>query len=218
MNVEDAVPISTRRRALLLVGVAVVVVALFALSSAALLMDDSDENPSSARGEFRAGERLPEIVLQSASGSVSLPDGLSGRPALMYFGYTNCPDFCPLTLSTFVEIKRQLGAQGDAVTYAFVSVDGRRDTAEIARDYVHRFDSGFIGLTGPEDDVRELGQPLGLWFERASSDSELRYTVDHTTSIYLIDADGAAVREYPFDAPALEIVADLRAELDLPGE
>jgi protein SCO1/2 len=122
-----------------------------------------------------------------------------------------------LTLNAFAEIKRQLGGHGDAVAYVFVSVDGSRDTPEVVDRYVSRFDQVFVGLTGAEDSVRELGRSLGLWFQRASSGSELEYTIDHTTDIYLIGADGTAVRAYPFDAPLTDIIADLRMELDAAG-
>lgn len=213
MNAEDASPISIRRRSLLLAGVAAVVVALLALSSARLLLGDS-ENPFPGRGDFRPGEPLADIELRTAAGPVTLPDAIDGQPALLYFGYTNCPDFCPLTLSSFAEIKQQLGERDDAVAYVFVSVDGSRDTPEVVERYVSRFDPGFIGLTGAEDGVRELGHPLGLWFQSVSTGSELEYTVDHTTDIYLIGADGRTVRNYPFDAPKTIIIADLRAELD----
>lgn len=204
--------LSLSRRLLLLGGVAIVAAALLGLASArAWLVADDEPRPRS----FPADTPLPDVELIDDAGTPTSLAELGGKPLLLFFGYTHCPDFCPLTLGTFAEVKRQLDAAADGAYFIFVSIDGERDTSDTLSNYVQRFDPGLVGLTGPEDTVRQLGAPLGLWFERQDSGGALNYTIDHTTDIYLIGAQGVPVRSYPFGTPADVLVADLRTELTL---
>ena len=141
--------------------------------------------------------------------TVSLRD-LRGRFALLTFGFTNCPDICPLTLGDFGRVKDLLGARADELAVVFISVDGSRDTPAVLRRYLaFRQLDDIIGLTGGEDDVRAFGAPFGLSFEVAGGGSASAYSVNHTTGSFLLDARGRWIMRFQFGTPPETIAAEI---------
>lgn len=144
---------------------------------------------------------------------------LRGRPVVMFFGYTFCPDVCPLGMSDLRRIKRGLGERGEEVAFVFVSMDPDRDTPEVLRRYVKTFDPAFIGLT--TKDVAALQRFVyafdGLFEKQPpESDNPNVYTVAHTSFTYLLDRDGRWVMKYPFGTPYAVILADVQQLLGAP--
>lgn len=158
---------------------------------------------------------LQDFTLISQTGDpVSLRD-LRGKMTLILFGYTHCPDVCPLTLLEYKQIKEGLGERGDDVNYVFISVDGERDTPEAMNDYINRFDSTFIGMTGDEATLTRIGGDYDLYFTKRPdpSGSAENYLVDHNSSTYLIDAEGNLVALYVFGTEADVITADIEGRM-----
>jgi len=155
-------------------------------------------------------KREGEIVLRSADGPVRLSD-YSGKIVLMYFGYTFCPDICPTTLAKLKEALGQLTPEETAqVQVIFVSVDTQRDTVEHLRDYVHVFNSTFIGSTGTRNDIDLIAESLGVIYKINPPDANGNYSVDHSSYIYVIDRQGYLVMNWGHDIQPDEISADLR--------
>ncbi len=116
-----------------------------------------------------------------------------GKAVVLFFGYTHCPDVCPLTLSEMSRVQNQLGPDAERVEFVFVSVDGQRDTPEwLAKYFATRgIDDRMYGLTGPEGDIRRIGADYGLYFQKnTATGSAASYLVDHTASSFLIDPQG----------------------------
>ena len=178
---------------------------------------NSDNEPEALgdlerKQEIDPPKQVTDFTLIDQNGETRTLSDLAGRPLLMFFGFTNCPDVCPTTMAEFRQIKRNLGDLGDDVTFALVSVDGSRDTPEALKAYVEQFDPDFVGLTGDEDYVRQIGTDYFLYFNRPidnGTPSEAGYVVDHTAYSYLLDADGMLRTIYPFQAPIDLIVQDL---------
>lgn len=124
-------------------------------------------------------------------------DQLKGHWSLLFFGYTHCPDVCPMTLGVLRNVKQQLTAQGqfaDDTRYIFISVDGERDTPAVLNRYLHYFDPAFIGLTGPDSALQPLTQQLGIVYVKTpTEENPQQYLVDHTASILLIDPEGRMI-------------------------
>src|SRR5690606_33887203 len=163
---------------------------------------------------------LVNFSLTNQQGDETRLSDLQGKPVLMFFGFTQCPDVCPATMAEFRIIKRELGDLGDDVNFMLISVDGSRDTPETLKTYVEQFDPEFIGLTGDEDYVRRIGTDYFLYFNRAATEgtpSAAGYQVDHTAYSYLIDPDGRLRYIYPFQAPRDSIVQDIRDLLTSSG-
>jgi protein SCO1 len=131
---------------------------------------------------------------------------LLGHPSLLFFGYSSCPDICPTTLATIQSVLR--GSPRPALQVLFVTIDPERDTPATLEAYLHAFGGNVVGLYGSEAALAPLEQSLGALAERRGG-TPAGYRIDHTATLYLIDAKGrmAAVFTPPLTAAALR--ADL---------
>lgn len=164
----------------------------------------SDVRSSSGGAVVEPPHLLQDFTLTSHTGDpISLSD-LRGRVVLFFFGYTHCPDVCPTTLASYTRVKAALGENADEVAFAFISVDGTRDTPDEVAEYLGRFDPDFIGMTGDEQTVQRIGQEYGLFFQQQTEfehqheDGQLHvhqlgqdeYLIGHTSPSFLVDREG----------------------------
>ncbi|MCE9646876.1 MAG: SCO family protein [Chloroflexi bacterium] len=152
-----------------------------------------------------------EIVLRSAAGPVRLSD-YRGRIALLYFGYTSCPDICPASLANLKLALGNLSPEESAqVQVIFVSVDPGRDTPEKLGQYIRLFDDGFIGATGTRDEIDLITSAFNVYYKINPPESNNNdYTVDHSGFITVIDRDGYVIMSWPHGTPPADMSADLR--------
>jgi len=159
---------------------------------------------------------VADFSLTSHTGdTVSLSD-YRGNVIVLFFGYTHCPDVCPLTLHEMARTHDALGDQAESVSFLFISVDGERDTPEWLGKYLETrgVDSFITGLTGTEGEMRAIGADYGLYFEKNDqTSSQASYLVDHTASSFLIDAEGRLAAIMAFGTPTESLTASIRAIL-----
>lgn len=136
------------------------------------------------------GNELPDFALLDQSGSAIDAGVFSGQWDLVFFGFTHCPDVCPLTLQVLSQARQQLAEQGlePLPRIVLVSVDPERDTPEQLGQYIDYFGAGILGITGELDEIRKLTGGLGIWFSRSGEGDN--YTVDHGAAVLVIDPDG----------------------------
>jgi len=150
-----------------------------------------------------AGAELAEFSLVDQTGAVVGRDIFLGQWDLVFFGFTHCPDICPLTLQTLASAKQQLAAMGQdpLPRIVLVSVDPERDTPELMAQYLDYFGTGNLGITGELDELRKLTNGLGIFFEKESLDDNT-YTVNHSAVVLLINPAGEfhAIFGTPHDA------------------
>jgi len=115
-----------------------------------------------------------------------------GKVVLLYFGYTHCPDVCPLTLAHLHAVLQRVGAKADDARILFVSVDPARDTPAIMHAYVNAFDKRAVGLTGPPGAIEALSKRYRSAFTREPDQGDGQYEVSHSSAIYLFDRQGHA--------------------------
>lgn len=133
-----------------------------------------------------------------------------GKVVLIYFGYTHCPDVCPITLSDYKRIKAGLGKQAEQVQFVFITVDPERDTVAHLHTYLANFDPGFTGLTGDRATLEPVWKAYGVYQQKQETGSAAGYLVDHTSRIYTIDPQGNWRINYPFGMETDKIVTDLQ--------
>ena len=123
------------------------------------------------------------------------------KVVLAFFGYTNCPDACPLALSEMAQVVKQLGPDGNRVQGLFITVDPERDTPERLASYVPAFHPSFLGLRGTEEELEKVKQEFKIYSSAQKSDSgsdsghgegSAHYMVNHSTGIYVFDRRGRA--------------------------
>jgi protein SCO1/2 len=137
---------------------------------------------------------------------------LKGRPFLVFFGFTHCPDVCPTTLHEVSEILRSLGKDADRVRALFVTVDPERDTPDKLKDYLSSFDPHLVGVTGDAAAVAAIGKAYRVYAKKVPLDGG-GYTMDHTAIVYLMDKDGRFVAPFNIKRRPEEAAADLRRYL-----
>jgi len=112
-----------------------------------------------------------------------------GKPTAMFFGFTHCPDVCPTTLYEMTTWLEDLGDDADKLNIAFVTVDPERDTPDLMADYISAFDPHISALTGTPEQVEKIVKAYKV-YRRKVEQEDGEYTMDHTATIYLMDADG----------------------------
>ena len=116
-----------------------------------------------------------------------------GKLVLLYFGYTHCPDVCPLTLVHLHNVLQNMGSAANDVRVLFVSVDPTRDTVPVLHQYVTAFDPHIVGLTGSQNELAELAKRYRAFYQRETpSDPTGDYEVTHSSAIYIFDRNGRA--------------------------
>jgi protein SCO1/2 len=143
---------------------------------------------------------------------VALSD-LRGEWVLLSFGYTTCPDVCPVTMAFLRQARERLGANGAEMRVVFVSVDPERDTPEVMGRYVAQFGDNLLGLTGPSEAVAEAAAAYGVKYEKRDIETAVGYLVNHSAYVYVLDPDFRLALTIPFGVRPEEMAADLEALL-----
>ena len=130
-----------------------------------------------------------------------------GQVRLLFFGFSHCPDICPTTLNDLTQAVDILGKKGQEVETLFVSIDPERDTPERLNQYLGAFPIPVTGLTGSKEQIAEVAEAYGAFYERLDLDSALGYTMDHSTYLYLIDREGVVRYLFRYEDPPERIAA-----------
>lgn len=156
-------------------------------------------------GDDHAGlGKVVESGQASVGGPFSLTDqyghkksdrDFAGRYLLIYFGYTNCPDVCPTTLSVIADAMDKIGNAGKAVVPIFITVDPERDTPDVLKNYLSAFGPEFIGLTGPMANIAAAAKAYHVFFKKHDAVNGI-YAIDHSNVIYLMGPDGHFIANY----------------------
>jgi protein SCO1/2 len=137
---------------------------------------------------------------------------LTGRPSLVFFGFTHCPDVCPTTLFDISEIMRTLGPDADRARAVFITVDPERDTQGVLKDYLSSFDPHLEGLTGDLPSIASVAKEYRVYYKKVPLDNG-SYTMDHTAIVYLMDKSGQFVSPFNLKRTPEAAAADLRSYL-----
>ena len=159
--------------------------------------------PAAIGGPFQLSDQTGQPVTDAS---------LKGKPTLIFFGFTHCPDVCPTSLFEISEVLRAMGPDADRVNAYFVSVEPERDTQAAMKDYLSSFDPHLKGLTGDEAAVAKVISGFRVYAKKVPlKDGD--YTMDHTALIYLIDRDGKFVAPFNLKRKPEESAADLKRYL-----
>ena len=167
-------------------------------------------SPSGAGSLVTNPHPLTDFTLTDDEGQPFALHQLRGKPTLLFFGFTQCPDLCPTTLAEFKGARRVLGADADRVQLLFISVDPERDTNAVLKRYLAAFDPSIIGLRGDDATLAPVAHEYDLTYRKQALSSG-GYTVAHTATAFLIDAQGQLRVVYPYGVPASALARDARA-------
>ncbi|NMJ43416.1 SCO family protein [Roseomonas sp. JC162] len=170
--------------------------------------------PSAGGVQLAQGVSLggPFTLVDQTGRTVTERD-FAGRPLLVYFGFTYCPDVCPTELGTIVAALDAMGPAGERVTPVFISIDPERDTPAAMADYVSRFHPRMIGLTGSAEQVAQAARAYRVYYAKARSRDTTEYTMDHSSFIYLVGPDGRVRSLFRPETTPEAIAAAVSAQL-----
>jgi protein SCO1/2 len=137
-----------------------------------------------------------------------------GKVILIFFGFTHCPDVCPMTLHRFKKVDEELKIN-NRVKFVYITVDPERDTPERLKEYMETYGPNFIGLTGSKDALESIYTNYGVFTEKVEMpESALGYTINHTSRIFVIDREGYWRLLIPYDSAPEDILHDIRLLLN----
>ena len=163
---------------------------------------------------------LPDLKFQMTNdlGKPVTAQTYRGKVVVLYFGYTHCPDVCPLTLVHLHTVLQKLGKDADDVRVLFVTVDPIRDTVPVLHQYVSAFDPRIVGLTGTQDALAKLAKRYRAFFQRETPKTSTGdYEVTHSSAIYIFDREGRARLLATPGATNDEIFHDLKILVEQPS-
>ncbi len=203
-----------------MIGLVAFAAILFVIFQASAGTDSVASANTDTAGEYRGTvfdppQQLQDFTLTGVDGEPVHLSDFAGRWVLIDFGYTHCPDICPLTLSEYKQIRADLGDQADKVAFVFVSVDGERDTPERMKAYMELrgVDDFVTALTGEETYLKEIGVEYGLFFEKVKDPgTQANYLVNHTAASFLIDPERRLQMIFSMDPEKLSLNPEMVAE------
>ncbi len=156
--------------------------------------------------------RAPEFSLTDHNGNRVKMSDFKGKAVLLFFGYTKCPDICPVTMGTLKTVTDSLGEDSANVQVLFITIDPERDNQEKLKSYVPYFSESFIGLTGTPEEIDKVADDYNAFYMKEEVvESESGYLMGHTSSVYLVNPKGKFVLRYPQNRmDPLRIAEDIR--------
>ena len=159
-------------------------------------------------GVFIPPRQAPDFSLRGSDGAVLSLSAYRGKVVLLVFGFTNCPAICPTTLAVLAQVRQKLGASAKQLQVLFITVDPERDSAGQIRKYLAAFDHSFIGGTAQHEQLAAMRKNYGVTANKVTMGNS--YGVNHSSSVYLIDATGKLRAMMPFGHTADDYVHDVQ--------
>lgn len=156
-----------------------------------------DNNSNSDYYGLLYEREAPEFTLTDQDGSKVSGSDFKGKVVLLFFGYTHCPDICPMTMSVMNSVMDKMGDKAERVQVVFITVDPERDTQEKLKRYVPYYNEKFIGLTGTPEEIDKVADDYNIYYNKEEIQSSTEYLMGHNSSVLLIKPDGEIFLRYP---------------------
>jgi len=189
---------------------------LAALLMAGALTGCGGSGPSFKSTDITGADYGKDFALTDHTGKARTLGDFRGKVVVMFFGYTRCPDVCPITLAELKAVKEQLGEEGKRLQVVFVTVDPERDTQKLLAEYVPAFDPSFLGLYGDPAAIAKVAKDFRVFYQKSPGKTPESYTVDHTAGSYIFDPQGR-LRLFARHGNAGNLLADIRTLLRISG-
>ncbi|MGD9772651.1 SCO family protein [Diaphorobacter sp.] len=186
------------------------------ISAAGIFSACSPKGPKFQGIDLTGAEYARDLLLPDHNGQPRSLKDFAGKVVVVFFGYTQCPDVCPTSMSELAEVKRALGADGDRLQGLFVSVDPERDTPEMLKAYMTNFDPSFLALRGTPEQLAAVAKDFKIYYKRVEGQTPTSYTMDHSAGSYVYDPAGRLRVYHRYGSGAQSLAADVRVLLDEP--
>ncbi|MBK7005807.1 MAG: SCO family protein [Burkholderiales bacterium] len=170
----------------------------------------SEAPPAFVSVDVTGAEYAKGFTLTDHNGQVRKLSDFAGKVVVLFFGYTQCPDVCPTSMTELAEVKKALGPDGDKLQGLFVTVDPERDTPEVLKGYMANFDPSFLALRPAPAELDQLAKDYKIYFKKAEGKTATSYTMDHSAGSYVYDTKGQLRLFTRYGSGAPGLAADIR--------
>jgi protein SCO1/2 len=173
----------------------------------------SEKKPSFNAVDITGADYAKGFTLSDADGRQRTLADFKGKVVVMFFGYAQCPDVCPTTMSEMAQVKQQLGRDGDKLQVLFVTVDPERDTPPVMKAYMGAFDPGFVALIPTPEQLPALAKDYKVYYKKVEGKTPTSYSMDHSAASFVYDTEGRVRLYARYGAGVPAMVSDLKALL-----
>ena len=180
------------------------------LSLAGLLVACGQNKPQFSSIDLTGADYAKDFQLPDQDGKLRSLKDFQGKVVVVFFGYTQCPDVCPTTLTELAQVKKLLGADGDKLQAVFVTVDPERDTPAVLQAYMANFDPGFIALRGTLDQLAAMARDYKVFYKKTEGKTPTSYGMDHSAASYVYDTRGQLRLYTRYGSGAQALASDIK--------
>ncbi len=163
--------------------------------------------------DITGADYAKDFSLTDAEGKVRTLADFKGKAVVLFFGYVQCPDVCPTTMTEMAQVKQQLGADGSKLQVLFVTVDPARDTPEVLKAYMGAFDPSFVALIPTPEQLTALAKDFKVYYKKVDGKTPTSYAMDHSAASYIYDPQGRLRLYARYGAGVPAMVSDLKTLL-----
>ena len=173
----------------------------------------SESKPTFNAVDITGADYAKDFSLTDANGRVRSMADFKGKVVVLFFGYAQCPDVCPTTMTEMAQIKQQLGSDADKLQVLFITVDPARDTPEVMKAYMGAFDPSFVALIPTADQLPVVAKDFKVYYKKVDGKTPTSYSMDHSAASFVYDPQGRLRLYARYGAGVPPMVADIKALL-----
>jgi len=173
----------------------------------------SETKQSFTAVDITGADYAKDFSLKDADGKVRTLADFKGKVVVLFFGYAQCPDVCPTTMTEMAQVKQQLGSDGDKLQVLFVTVDPARDTPEVLKAYMGAFDPAFVALIPTPEQLTAVAKDFKVYYKKVEGKTPTSYSMDHSAASFVYDTQGRLRLYARYGAGVAPMVSDVKALL-----
>ena len=175
-----------------------------------LLAGCSTDGPAFTGVDITGASYATSFDLTDQTGQRRTLADFKGQVVVLFFGFAQCPDVCPTTMTELAQVKGELGSDGDKLQGLFVTVDPERDTPDIMREYMANFDPSFLALYANPGELEQVAKDFKTYFKKVDGPTATSYTMDHSAGSYIFDTKGAIRLYSRYGTPVESLTQDIK--------
>jgi protein SCO1 len=186
----------------------------FSVVAAALILGAcSPAGPKFNAIDITGADYAKGFTLADHNGQIRNLSDFKGKVVVLFFGYTQCPDVCPTSMTELAEVKRLLGPSADKLQGAFVTVDPERDTPELLKAYMGNFDPTFLAFVPTPEQLKTITKDYKIYYKKVDGPTPTSYTMDHSAGSYVYDTQGNLRLYSRYGMPTASLAQDIQTLL-----
>ncbi|HYP72390.1 MAG TPA: SCO family protein [Variovorax sp.] len=163
--------------------------------------------------DITGADYAKDFSLKDANGATRTLADFKGKVVVLFFGYAQCPDVCPTTMTEMAQVKQQLGADADKLQVVFITVDPERDTPDVMKAYMGAFDPAFVALIPTTEQLTAVAKDFKVYYKKVEGKTPTSYSMDHSAASYVYDPQGRLRLYSRYGTGVAPMVADVKTLL-----